>query len=100
MSERSVGTFLRWRPGFRMVVVATWLVIIAVVWFFPRTLPKAVPMAAFWWFRAIAVLGSVYLLYEVGQVTEKRVSVGGLILDAVLVLPMFLFWFAAWASAS
>jgi hypothetical protein len=90
---------IKWRSAFRMIVVVTWVLIIAVTWFFPRTMPKAIPMAAFWWFRAIAVLGFVYLLYEVGQVSKKRVGVVGVVLDGVLVLPMFVFWFAALAAA-
>jgi hypothetical protein len=98
MGEQT-STFIKWRPVFRITVVVTWLLIIAITWLFPGTMPKAVPMAAFWWFRAIAVLGLAYLLYEVGQVSKKRVGVGGVILDAVLVLPMYLFWFAALAAA-
>jgi hypothetical protein len=98
MGKQPTGTLLRWRPEFRMIVVVTWLLVVVVVWLFPRTMSKAAPIAVFWWFRVIAVLGFAYLLYEVGQATEKRVGVGGLILDAVLVLPMYLLWFAAWAA--
>ena len=99
MSEHSAGTLFWWRLGFRLTVVVTWLLVVGVVWFSPRTWPKAVPMAAFWWFRAIAILGVVHLLYEVNQVSEKRLSVGDVVLDALLVLPMFCFWFIAWAAS-
>jgi len=33
-----------------------------------------------------------------GQLLGKRIDVGGVILDAVLVLPMFLFWFVVAAA--
>src|SRR4030088_2947107 len=98
MGEQT-SIFIKWRPAFRMIVVVTWFLIIAVTWFFPRTMPKAVPMTVFWWFRAIALLGFAYLLFEMGQVSKKHISVSGVIVDAVLVLPMFLFWFAALAAA-
>jgi hypothetical protein len=99
MGEKTAPTLLRLRAGFRVIVLMTWLLIIAVTLFLPRTGTKAVAMTAFWWFRAIAVLGAVYLIYEVSQVTERRLGVGGVILDALLVLPMFLFWFAAMAAS-
>ena len=98
MGERTAGTLLRWRLVFRVTVVVTWFLIIAVIWFLPRVGTKAVSMAIFWWFRAVAVFGAIYLAYEVGQVSDKRVGVGGLILDAALVVPMFLFWFAVMAA--
>jgi len=99
MSEHLAGNLFRWRLGFRLTVVVTWLLVLVLLWFGPRTWPRTVPLAAFWWFRAIAILGVVYLFYEVGQVSEKRVGVGEVLLDALLVLPMFAFWFIAWAAS-
>jgi hypothetical protein len=98
MGETTAGTLLRWRLAFRLTVVVTWLLIIAVIWFLPRVGTKSASMAVFWWFRAVAVFGAIYLAYEVGQASDKRVGVGGLILDAALVVPMFLFWFAVMAA--
>ena len=49
-------------------------------------------------FKITAVLGIGYILYEVSALTEKRVGVTGVVLDAVLVLSMLLFWFAVTAA--
>jgi hypothetical protein len=35
-----------------------------------------------------------YLIYESSLATDKRASVSGMIVDALLALPMFMFWLA------
>jgi len=46
----------------------------------------------------MAILGAFYVAYEVSQLSSKRVGVRGVILDAAIVLSMFLFWFAVAAA--
>ena len=95
---KAVETFLRVRLGFRVVVAISWILIIAIIWLWPRAESRAIPMAVFWWFRAMAILGAFYVAYEVSQLSSKRVGVRGVILDAAIVLSMFLFWFAVAAA--
>jgi hypothetical protein len=93
MGEQRPGNLLMWRSGFRLVVVVTWLLMVA-AW----SLPKTVVVAAFSWFRAVAVLGAAYVVYECAQVLKKRISVRGMVLDVALVLSMFAFWFIVLAA--
>jgi len=97
-SEDSGGSLLKWRLGFRAIVVFAWILILALLRFWPGTGTRAVPMGAFWLFRTVAVVGVVCLIYEIGQVIARRIEVEGVILDAILVLPMFLFWFLVAAA--
>ena len=80
----------------RGVVVLNWLAMALVLSI--ANVPKSVAMSAFAVFRISAVCAFAYLIYESSLVTEKRTSVSGMIVDALLVLPMFLFWFAVRAA--
>ena len=95
---KMLETFLKLRLGFRVVVAISWILIIVIIWLWPGTASRAIPMAAYWWFRTMAIIGAFYVAYEVSQLSSKRVGVGGVILDAAIVLSMFLFWFVVAAA--
>jgi hypothetical protein len=80
----------------RGIVVVNWLAMVLVLSI--ANIPKTVATFAFAVFRICAVCAFAYLIYESSLVTEKRTSVSGMIVDALLVLPMFLFWFAVRAA--
>jgi uncharacterized membrane protein len=76
-----------------------WLTIVSVVWLLPRSLPKSISMTAFWLFTATAIVGFVFLLFEIAEASRKRTAIAEVVLDALLVLPMFAFWFIAWVAS-
>ena len=55
---------------------------------------KTLALSAFAVFRTCAVCGFAYLIYESSLVTQKHARVAAWMADALLVLPMFVFWFA------
>jgi len=92
------STLAKVRLGFRILVSSLWILAILGVWFAPRTWPKPWVMGFWWIFRVTAILGLVYLLYEVNEASERRIRVAGVLFDSLLVVPMFLFWFAVSAA--
>lgn len=80
----------------RGIVLLNWLAMALVLGI--ANVPKGVAMSALAVFRISAVCALAFLIYESSLVTEKRTSVSGMIVDALLVLPMFLFWFAVRAA--
>lgn len=98
MQELRLRRVTSWRLPFRLVIVVVWLAIFSVGWLLPGPLPKAVPMAAFWLFRATAIVGVVFLLLEIAEALQKRTAIAEVVLDALLVLPMFVFWLIVLAA--
>ncbi len=97
-AETVVNRILKWQPYFRAIVITMWLLIASVVWLLPRSVPKGAAMAVFWLFRTTAVAGVIYLLCEIRATSEGRLALRALIIDAVLVLPMFAFWLLVWVA--
>jgi hypothetical protein len=85
-----------WGWTARGIVVVNWLAMVLVM--STANVPKGVAMSLFGVFRISAVCACAYLIYESSLVTQKRTSVSGLIVDGLLVLPMFLFWLAVRAA--
>jgi hypothetical protein len=80
----------------RGIIALNWLamgLILAV-----SNVPKNLAMSAFGVFRICAVCAVAYLLYESSLVTQKRATTATWVVDGLLVLSMFLFWFAVSAS--
>jgi hypothetical protein len=80
----------------RIIIVLNWLAM-ALILAAPHV-HKNLALSAFVVFRACALCGLAYLFYESSLVTEKHARVAVWIADALLVLPMFAFWFAVRAA--
>jgi hypothetical protein len=76
-----------------------WLTVLCLGWLPFRWLPKSISVAAFWLFTATAIVGFVFLLFEIAEASRKRTAIAEVVLDALLVLPMFGFWFIALAAS-
>jgi hypothetical protein len=87
----------RLRVTLRTVVVLNWAVVLAIL--FIKGVPKPLAMGAFTVFRVTAVCATLWLLIEVGEAATKRTRALNPVIDAALTLPMFAFWFLAWASS-
>src|SRR5260370_692691 len=85
------------RIVFRAAVILNWLAVLT-IWFL-KGIPKPVAIAAFTIFRVTAVCATLWLLIEVAEAITKRTRVVNPLIDAILTLPMFGFWFLAWASS-
>jgi hypothetical protein len=81
----------------RSVVILNWLAMLTI--FFTKGVPKPVAMVAFTVFRVTAVCATLWLLIEITEAIIKRTRVANPVIDAILTLPMFGFWFLAWASS-
>jgi hypothetical protein len=93
------GVITRWRLPLRLAVVVMWMIVLSLLGPPFRWVPKSISMSAFWLFTATAIVGLVFLLFEIGEASRKRTAIGEVVLDALLVLPMFVFWFIAWAAS-
>ena len=99
IAEGSPPKHANWRFCFRLFVCLMWMVILEILWF-PRPFPKSIALAAFAIFKVTAVAGIAFLLIEVADTNSgvpRRLA--KLIFDAVLILPMFVFWFLAAAAS-
>ena len=63
-----------------------------------ENVPKNLASSAFGAFRIWALCAIAYLLYEASLVTQKRTTTAAWVVDALLVLPMFIFWFLVRAA--
>jgi len=97
-NQKSEGRFLqRLRIAFRGAVILNWLTVVT-IWFL-NGIPKPIAMAAFTIFRVTAVCATLWLLIETTEAITRRTRVLNPVVDAILTLPMFAFWFLAWASS-
>src|SRR5882672_6364982 len=80
--------------SFRFVVASNWVVVLVIV--FLDGIPKSVALGVFAVFRATAVCASLWLLFETAEAFTGRTSVKNPLIDTILTLPMFGFWFLAW----
>ena len=87
----------RLRMGFRTLVLLNWLSML--VFLFLNGIPKDVAMGAFTVFRVTAVCATLWLLVEVGEAITGRTRPINPIMDALLILPMFGFWYLVWVSS-
>ncbi len=87
----------RVRVVFRAAVILNWLAVLT-IWFL-NGISKPVAIAAFTIFRVTAVCATLWLLIEITEAITKRTRPMNPVIDAILTLPMFGFWFLAWASS-
>jgi hypothetical protein len=97
VSEFEHRIFQRIRLFSRAVVVSNWAVVLAMLVL--NRIPKPVALAAFTVFRVTAVCATLWLLFETAEAFTGRTSIKNPLIDAILILPMFGFWFLAWASS-
>jgi sugar phosphate permease len=89
--------FFRWLcRAARGLIILNWLTVAAVL--SVNGVSKNVATVVFSLYRISAVCALVYLIYESSLLVDRRTKVSGIIVDALLVLPMFLFWFAVSAA--
>jgi hypothetical protein len=99
-SSPKTGAFSRWRLSFRVVLVVTWVQILGVILVPYRFKPGPVLGVSYWWLRVIAVLAVPVLLNEARQVSAKRAPGIGLLIDTLVVIPMYLLWCLIWLFSS
>jgi hypothetical protein len=87
----------RLRVGFRTVVLLNWFSML--VFLFLNGITKDVTTGAFTVFRVTAVCATLWLLVEVAEAITGRTRVSNPIMDALLILPMFGFWYLVWVSS-
>ena len=85
------------RVIFRATVVVNWFAVLA-IWFL-KGIPRPIAMAAFTIFKVTAICASLWLVIEIAEAIAKRTRAVNPVLDAILILPMFGFWFLAWATS-
>jgi hypothetical protein len=91
-SSPMTGGNRSWQLSFRVVLVVTWVQILSAILLPNRFVPKPVLGFSYWWLRVVATLALLVLLYEFRQVATKRAPKMGLLIDALLVGPMYLLW--------
>jgi hypothetical protein len=74
----------------RIFIALNWLVILSIS--FLHRLPRSTALGAFTVFRDTAVCASVWLLFEINGTRRGHTTIKNLLIDAMLVLPMFGFW--------
>lgn len=87
----------RVRIVFRVGVILNWLAVAIILTM--KGIPKPAAMTAFTVFRVTTVCATLWLLIEITEAIAKRTRVINPVIDAILTLPMFGFWFLAWASS-
>ena len=88
--RRSPGSARLLHRALRAVVVLSWVIVLAAVLI--RPVPKALALDAFVLFRVCAVCVGALVVAEVAFL-RRRSKPRTLLLDAVLALSMFAFWF-------
>jgi hypothetical protein len=81
----------------RAVVVLSWLSIL-VIWPL-RQIPQSVAHGAFTFFRIIAGVATLWLIAEMAEAAAGRTSFSNVAIDALLTLPMFVFWLLVFVSS-
>jgi hypothetical protein len=81
----------------RSVVIFNWVAVLAVM--FMHGVPNAIGLSVFTLFRATAICATLWFVFEIIEVLTGRTSAKNPVTDALLTLPMFGFWFLAWASS-
>jgi hypothetical protein len=90
----------RMRIAFRVVIVVTWVQILVAILLPHSFIPKPVLEISYWWLRVIAALAVPVLLNEARQASAKRALKMGLLIDIMLVIPMYLLWWSIWLFSS
>lgn len=80
----------------RVVVILNWITILAIL--VAHGVPKNISLGAFTVFRVTAVLATLWLIAEAAEGFAGRTSLVRVLIDGLLTLPMFAFWFLVAAS--
>ncbi len=80
----------------RIVVVLNWITILAIL--ATHGVPRNIALGAFTIFRITAVLAMLWLIAETAEGLAGRISFVRVLIDGLLTLPMFAFWFLVAAS--
>ncbi len=80
----------------RIVVVLNWIAILTIL--ATHGVPRNIALGAFTIFRIIAVLAVLWLIAETAEGLAGRISFVRVLIDGLLTLPMFAFWFLVAAS--
>ncbi len=80
----------------RLVVVLNWITILSML--FAHGVPKNIALGAFTVFRITAILATIWLTAEIAEGFAGRTSFVNVLIDGLLTLPMFAFWFLVVAS--
>jgi hypothetical protein len=81
----------------RVLVLVNWLVMLVIL--LMHGVPKSLALSAFTVFKATAVCASLWFVIEIAEAVAGLTPAKNPLIDAVLTLPMFGFWFLAWASS-
>jgi hypothetical protein len=87
----------RIRLALRIFVVLNWVAVLVVMSI--HGVPKAVGLTVFALFRVTAICATLWFVFEIIEALTGRTSAKNPVIDALLTLPMFGFWFLAWASS-
>jgi hypothetical protein len=91
VSAFELHVFQRIRVVSRTALVLSWLTIVTVS--LSRGVPKSVALGVLEAFKVSALLGSIWVLFEFVEASLGRTSFKNPLIDALLTLPMFGFWF-------
>jgi hypothetical protein len=94
-SERSLHQWIRLIS--RIFIALNWLVILSTS--FLHRVPRSVALGAFTVFRDTAVCASLWLLFEIAGTRKGHTTIKNLLIDAMLVLPMYGFWLLVAAAS-
>jgi hypothetical protein len=81
----------------RAAVILSWLSIL-LIWPLHQ-IPQSVAHSAFTFFRIIAGVGTLWLIAETAEAAAGRTSFSNVAIDALLTLPMFVFWLLVFVSS-
>lgn len=84
------------RRVIRVAVIISWLFMLSVLPL--HGVPKPLTVVAFTVFRGTAVCAALWLIIEMAEAITKRTRAVNPLIDAILILPMFGFWFLIRAS--
>jgi len=81
---------------FRTVVALNWATVLSILAI--HNVPRNLALDAFTVFKITAILGTLWLVVEIAEGFTGRIRIFSVIVDCVLVLLMFGFWFLVAAA--
>lgn len=96
ISEFELQVFHRIRIAFRTAAGMGWVAIVTIL--LSRDVPKSTTMGVFGAFKVVAVIGSVWVLFEFVEAFLGRTSFKNPVIDALVTLTMFGLWFIVLAA--
>ena len=81
----------------RVSVISGWLAILITASL--RGVHPHAAQGAFSFFKIVAILATLWLIAEIAEALAGRASFRSVAIDALLTLPMFVFWFLVFVSS-